>query len=359
MLNLKKIDKKTAPRLSRSTERVRNNAETLDLKTVESETLEKAARLKHLRQIIATAEKQDIQKQSSGNTKCPPSQPAPKQDQTSSPLSCRQLGLSKIDDAYLGAPLDQGGLYHITGASYAHRTAATGFCLSLLARLQKQQAASPGSTPQAICLWGQTHKNAQEDGVPFGPGLLSQGLDPANFIFVSAPKDIDILWAMEEGLKAGGMTAIIGEVTDPSFTATRRLALASTQAQIPSFLIHTPTGHINNKNRATIKKSHQPEQVLFNSSRQTASAATSRWQIAALPSTPHPWDNKAPGYRNWHLELVRHRGGRPGSFNLEWNRETHTFNLAAAAFNRKVETTTHPTQQKQAELLVWKQSAQR
>lgn len=357
MLNLKKINGKTAPGHNRNTERSRNDAEILGPKTSNHKALKKAARLKHLRQIIATVENQDIEKHDKDNTKQPLPQPALNQDRASSaPTSCWQLGLSKIDDVYLGAPLDQGGLYHITGASYAHRTAATGFCLSLLARLQKQQAASPGSTPQAICLWGQTHKNAQEDGIPFGPGLLSQGLDPANFIFVSAPKDIDILWAMEEGLKAGGMTAVIGEVTDPSFTATRRLALASTQAQIPSFLIHTPTGHTNNKNRATIKKSHQPEQALFNSSKQTASAATSRWQIAALPSTPHLWDNKAPGYRNWHLELVRHRGGRPGSFNLEWNRETHTFNLAAAAFNRKVETT---TQQKQAELLVWKQSAQR
>ena len=38
------------------------------------------------------------------------------------------------------------------------------------------------------------------------------GLDPARLVLVRAPRDAEILWAMEEGLRAPGIAAVVGEV---------------------------------------------------------------------------------------------------------------------------------------------------
>jgi len=288
-----------------------------------SNGLRKKERLNQAQQIIKGLE-------NAGNFAGLP--PFPRQAEGSAPLPRMQkacaFGLDEIDGACFSPGLEAAALHHITAINHAHRLAALGFCLALLNRFAAGISGTPPEqTPRTKILWAQSQKHLWEFGFPFGQGLMKQGLDPSCCIFVTGARDTDILWAMEEGLNSGALLAVIGEVDTPSFTATRRLALAAGATQTPGFLLQSlpaPPSQNKQENLAGMGAG--------------TSAAASRWRISARPGTPNPWDEKAPGNRNWHLELVRNRGGRPGSFNLEWNRETHTFRLAAKPGSRPPQT---------------------
>ena len=57
----------------------------------------------------------------------------------------------------------------------------------------------------------------------FPPSLQSFGINPGKIIFIDLQKEKDILWAMEEALKCDGLAAVIGELKELNFTASRRL----------------------------------------------------------------------------------------------------------------------------------------
>src|SRR3954467_14964758 len=54
-------------------------------------------------------------------------------------------------------------------------------------------------------------------------GLLRLGIEPGRLVLVRAEKDLDALWALEEGLKSGAVAGAIGSIRNASFVATRRL----------------------------------------------------------------------------------------------------------------------------------------
>src|SRR5215469_14130796 len=71
----------------------------------------------------------------------------------------------------------------------------------------------------------------------YGPGLAAHGLDPARLVLVRAPRDAEILWAMEEGLRSTGLAAVVGEVGTLAAVASRRLQLAAERSGITAFLL--------------------------------------------------------------------------------------------------------------------------
>ena len=75
-----------------------------------------------------------------------------------------------------------------------------------------------------------------ESGRIHPPGLPSQ-----NLIHVEARDARDALWAMEEGVRCAGLSAVIGELWgDPralDFTATRRLAVAAERYGVACWLV--------------------------------------------------------------------------------------------------------------------------
>src|SRR4051794_13372818 len=85
-------------------------------------------------------------------------------------------------------------------------------------------------------LWVQERMAILESGRVHPPGLPSQGL-----IHVQTRDARDALWAMEEGLRCSGLSAVIGEIWgDPKvldFTATRRLAVAAERSGVPCWLV--------------------------------------------------------------------------------------------------------------------------
>jgi len=155
-------------------------------------------------------------------------------------------------------------------------------------------------------LWVQERMAILESGRIHPPGLPSQ-----NLIHVETRDARDALWAMEEGLRCSGLSAVIGEIWgDPKaldFTATRRLAVASERSGVAAFLIRLG-GHAN------------------------LSGARMRWQIASAPSLANELDPRAPGLSVWDAKLFRARGMPPGRWDIAY--EADRFHLVAGAGGR-------------------------
>jgi len=148
----------------------------------------------------------------------------------------------------------------------------------------------------------------------YGPGLMAHGLDPARLVLVGAPRDEEILWAMEEGLRLPGLAAVVGEVGRLPMVASRRLQLAAERSGVTALVL---------------RRWRNGEEAM--AERERPSAALTRWRVASLPSSPHP--STAPrrtpspasggglgwglGRPRWRVELLRCRGGVPAEWVME------------------------------------------
>ena len=150
----------------------------------------------------------------------------------------------------------------------------------------------------------------------YGPGLAAHGLDPGRIVLVRAPRDAEILWAMEEGLRAPGVVAVVGEIGALPMVASRRLQLAAERSGITAFLLR----------RWREGGQAARERALPN-------AAVTRWRIAALPSRPQR-TSREWGDPRWRIELMRCRGGEPGCWEMEVPDATDHVSLAAALADR-------------------------
>ena len=207
-------------------------------------------------------------------------------------------GLAAID-----AVLPQGGL--LTGALHeveagpapsgrvaAHDGAALGFAAHLMGRFA---AGTPGTL-----LWCR-RPSGVFDAPPYAPALAAW-FDPARLLMVTARRDEDVFWAMEEGLRCPGIAAVLGETRATDATAGRRLSLAAEKSGVPALLLRPQPA---------------PPQ----------SVCVTRWRIASAPSRSTPGLHDV-GTARWHLELRRNRFGAPSiaeipSWLVEWNDETH------------------------------------
>ncbi len=128
----------------------------------------------------------------------------------------------------------------------------------------------------------------------FPPALKNFGVQPDRFIFIDLKNERDVLWTMDEALKCGALTAVVGEMKDLSFTASRRLQLAVEQSKVTGFVLR----------RDENKKS--------------TTACVSRWKITSLPSASLD-DLPGIGIPQWKVELTRIRNGKPGTWVLQWS----------------------------------------
>ena len=212
------------------------------------------------------------------------------------------LGVSALDDALPEGGLAPDGLHEAAGASAVDGPAAAAFLAALLAR--RVRAGERG--PVLVC---QSRGGAARFGRLHGPGWRDLGLEPADLLILRARCEKDVPWAMEEGLRCGALTAVLAEAEGIPFVVSRRLALAAAEGATPALLLrHDALG--------------------------PASAALTRWRVTALPGRADPFDEGAPGLPRWRLALVRARGGRPATCEVEWNRETGDFRVAAALADR-------------------------
>ena len=207
-------------------------------------------------------------------------------------------GLPAIDALLPEGGLLTGALHEVeagaapSGRVAAHDGAALGFAAHLMGRFA---ARTPGTL-----LWCR-RPSGVFDAPPYAPALAAW-FDPARLLVVTARRDEDVFWAMEEGLRCPGIAAVLGETRATDATSGRRLSLAAEKSGVPALLLRPQPA---------------PPQ----------SVCVTRWRIASAPSrsTPGLHDIGAP---RWRLELRRNRFGAPStaeipSWLVEWNDETH------------------------------------
>ncbi len=126
----------------------------------------------------------------------------------------------------------------------------------------------------------------------FPPSLAYFGLAPDQVIFINVDRDRDVLWILEEALKCEGVSAVVAEVPDLSFIASRRLQLAVERG--------TTTGF-----------------VLLPRLRATPTACVARWEVRPQRSEV-PDGLPGIGFPRWQVTLNKVRNGKPGIWEIEW-----------------------------------------
>jgi protein ImuA len=217
--------------------------------------------------------------------------------------AARPLGLPAIDALLPEGGLLTGALHEIeagpapSGRIAAHDGAALGFAAHLMGRF------GPGTL-----LWCR-QPSGVFDAPPYAPALASW-FDPARLLMVTARREEDVFWAMEEGLRSSGIAAVLGETRAADPTAGRRLSLAAEKNGVPALLLRPQPA---------------PPQ----------SVCVTRWRVASAPSHSTP-GLKDLGPLRWRIELRRNRFGAPSpaeipSWLVEWNDETHSLAVVPQA----------------------------
>jgi protein ImuA len=186
------------------------------------------------------------------------------------------FGVAAIDDALPGGGLARGALHEILGSGGDEEDGAltAAFAAGIAARLARKDG---------LVLWCLARPDL------YGPGLAAHGLDPARLVLVRDTRDTEILWAMEEGLRTSGVTAVIGEVGALPDVASRRLQLAAERSGITALALR----RWRNGGQAARE-------------RNLPNAAATRWRIAALPSQPIPILGFAKGFSPLVPFVIRH-----------------------------------------------------
>jgi len=196
----------------------------------------------------------------------------------SNATSSSDLGLGILKEAFPNASFPLGAVHEFIAGQVEDTAANSGFLAGLLAELM-------GSN--GTVLWISSSRTL------FPPALKSFGVLPDRFVFIDLQKEKEVMWAMEEALKCGAVTAVVGEMKEISFTNSRRLQLAVEQSKVTGFILRTHQNHLS------------------------TTACVSRWKVTSLPSESVD-DLPGIGFPKWRVELVRMRNGKCGSWDLQW-----------------------------------------
>jgi len=210
------------------------------------------------------------------------------------------FGLAALDRRLPRRGLALGCLHEVAGGGdgAVDGAAAACFAAGIAARL-------PGQV-----LWCVTQADL------FAPGLEQAGLTPDRVIHVEAGDDKALLSCMEEGLRHGGLAAVVAEVARLSMTASRRLHLAARGSGTLGIALR--------------RWRRQAEAADFGQ----PTAAMTRWRVSVLPSAALP----VPGVARprWLVELIRARAGESFDLELEACDGTGHLGLPADVADRSV-----------------------
>ena len=121
------------------------------------------------------------------------------------------FGLKAIDRLLPGGGLALGALHEVAGGGHG---AIDGAAAALF-------TAGVAARTRGKVLWCITRPDL------FAPALAQAGLMPDRVIYVEAGDETSVLICFEEGLRHGGLGAVVAEVARLSMTASRRLQLAA------------------------------------------------------------------------------------------------------------------------------------
>ncbi|MGP9805910.1 ImuA family protein [Paracoccus sp. NSM] len=208
------------------------------------------------------------------------------------------FGLPALDRRLPQGGLARGALHEVAGGGHGAVDGAAAACF----------VAGIAARSQGQVLWCVSRADL------FAPGLAQMGLPPGRVIHVEAGDDVSVLAAMEEGLRHGGLGAVVGDVARLSMTASRRLHLAAKGTGTIGIALRRW------RRQADASDFGQP------------TAAMTRWRVSELPSAPLP----VPGIgrARWLVELIRARAGESFDLELEACDGTGHLGLPAALADR-------------------------
>jgi protein ImuA len=207
------------------------------------------------------------------------------------------MGLGPVAAAFPNGVFPAGAMHELLSDGPEGDAAASAFVAVLVGRLMARGGA---------CIWIGPHRTIHP------PALKAFGVEPDRVIFVDIRKEKEGSWAVEEALKCEGLAAVVGEVREVSFLASRRFQLAVEQSRVTGFLLRDRP-----RNRQPI-------------------ATVARWKITPLPggkgsvaagaelgaagagSVAGQTAMPGVGFPRWSVELLRMRSGQPGKWELEW-----------------------------------------
>ena len=190
---------------------------------------------------------------------------------------CQKNELGVMNAAFPNQSFPMTAVHEFISNSYETAASTYGFMIALLYVLM----------PEGNYLW------VSSQSVIFPPALTAFGVIPDNFIFAQVADHKKKMWVMEEALKCESLSAVIGDLSELSFTESRRLQLAVEKSHVTGF-IH--------------RHSSQP---LHNV------ACVSRWRISPMESIT-PNGMPGVGLPQWKVELLKIRNGKPATWNIKW-----------------------------------------
>ncbi|AMJ62435.1 ImuA family protein [Bosea sp. PAMC 26642] len=200
---------------------------------------------------------------------------------------------ASVLDMPLGGGIARAALHEVYAGGTPDLAAATGFSVGLGIRAAQNRP----------ILWVRQDFLDAETGRLHPPGLIGLGLDPSRILLVRARDAAGVLRAGAEAARCSALGAVLielwGEPRLLDLTASRRLALAAEASGVTTVLLRASSGR-------------------------QASAANTRWQVAALPS--RALEANAPGDPAFKIRLLRHRGGvSEREWRVEWCRDRQSF----------------------------------
>jgi protein ImuA len=195
------------------------------------------------------------------------------------PTISGEISLGPLDASFPNKTFPTAAIHECVSPGVEHAAAATGFLACLLSALMRKGGA---------CVWISAARTL------FPPALKAFGVEPDRIIFIDLKREKDVLWAMEEALKCEGLAAVVGEVQDIGFTASRRLQLAVEASRVTGFILRNQT-----QNLSTV-------------------ACVARWKVTPLHTVLED-DLPGVGFPRWQVELLKIRNGKPGSWQMEWS----------------------------------------
>jgi protein ImuA len=188
------------------------------------------------------------------------------------------IEFGSLKDAFPNGSFPLGAVHEFLSSRPEDSTATSGFVSGLLTSLM-------GSA--GITVWISSSRTL------FPPALKNLGLEPDRFIFIDIQREKDVLWAVNEALKCGALSAVVGEVREMDFTTSRRLQLAVEQSKVSGFILRNNFRKLN------------------------PTACVSRWKITLLPSE-RVHDLPGIGFPKWRVELLRMRNGKSGVWDMQF-----------------------------------------
>lgn len=204
-------------------------------------------------------------------------------------------GLGPILKSFPQNAFPIGAIHEFITSKQQSQASTTGFVLGILSGLMGKNGA---------LVW------ISDTRVVFPPAFNHYGVSPDQIVFVNLRKEKEVMWAMEEALKCNGLSAVVAEVKNLSFTTSRRLQLAVEESLVTGFVL-------NSSNRAN------------------PTACVTRWQVSSVQSdsTGLP----GVGFPRWQVTLLKVRNGKPGTWTLQWiggRFEFHSHEVSESKFSQ-------------------------